>query len=652
MLYISLPYLITRKGVKQILKTIKLKSAHIENFKGIKCLDINFTDWTKICGQNASGKTSVVDGIMWCLFDKDSSGNSKFEIRTLDASGEKIHHTEIKVNIVIDVDGEEHELSKTQKEKWVKKRGQEQQEFSGNQNVYEMDGFPKSDKEYKAFIAEIVDESVFKLLTNPMAFTSLDWKEQRKMLMSFVDDVTPEEVASAVENFELIASDISVASVDDCKKKYSKARKELTDQQKTIPVRIDELERQKFTVDVDALRKQESEVQAKIDATENDLRDNPLPSIDDLNDKIKIIRQKESTLENEANRERLEKLTEIKSKLMELRSQRRVQMDDLNRWKNAVAEHLASAQNASKRYEELGEEFKAVKSETFDESQNVCQYCGQDLPEDRQEENRKRFINQQEKRKAEINAQAITQRDKMRQARDDAKIADARMKECNAAVIDADKTIAVLEETESAYNTPVNVTGTEAYKKLLAEMETVKDKIAEYDTLKAERDRKEAEIRSMRAELNAVREQIALEKHNENIDARIAELRTELRNVSAKLAQSDQLIYVLENYVRFLAEKINSRFDGLTFKLFENQINGGIKECCEVSYNGVPYSSLNSGHRIVVGLEIIKTLQELHEVKAPIFIDNSEMLNTFNMPKMDCQVVELRVTDDKELTIN
>lgn len=633
------------------MKHIMFKSISIQNFKGIKELDVLFSDKTTISGQNATGKTSIVDAVMWTLFDKDSQGNSKFEIRPLDASGQKIHHVEISVKLILEVDGVEYELSKIQREKWTKKRGQELQEFSGNQNLFEINGFPKSDKEYKAFIASIIDEDIFKMLTNPMTFPAMDWKKQRELLMRFVSDVTPEEVAESVENFDLIAADIAVASVDDCRKKYLKGKKELADQQKTIPVRIDELEKSKTDVDEKALRKQEEELQAEIETAENELNNNPLPSVDDLKDKANIIRQKMNALSEQANLDRKKQLADVQNKLIELRSQRRQAMDELTRWKNKVADSLEKAHNAEVEYNDLGEQFAKIKAQTFDESQNICQYCGQELPENRQEENRKRFINEQERQKALINTKAIGVRDTMRQAKDDAQVADARMKEYNAAVVDADKTIAVVEQSESELSKEISVTGTEEYKKLTADMESIQKQVDEYNELVSKRDIEKASIRAKKDELQNVRNQIAVALNNANINARISALRMELKDVGQKIADSDKLIYVLENYVKFLADKINDRFEGLEFKLFETQINGGIKETCTITYNGVPYSDLNSGHKIVVGLEIIKTLQKLYDTAAPVFTDNAETLNDFNMPDMDCQVIALRVSDNKTLAV-
>lgn len=645
-----LPHLSTEREDFQ-LRNITFDSVHGEHFKGLREVDIPFGLSTVIKGMNGSGKTSVSDLISWIVFDKDSKGNSKFEVRTLDASGQKIHHTEIVGILNMTVDGVEYEVKKTQKEKWVKKRGQEQQEFSGNQNLFEINGFPKSDKEYKAFIASIIDEDIFKLLTNPMAFPAMDWKKQRELLMRFVSDVTPEEVAESVENFDLIAADIAVASVDDCKKKYTKAKKELKDKQETIPVRIDELEKSKLIVDVDALNEQATSIQAKIDVAENELKENPVASVERLNEQLLMNAQKLEMLNEEADRDRKRKYDEAKANEMDIVNKLANRRKELSEKQAYIAEELAKAQNAKKAYDDLGNEFASVKAEQFDESQNVCKYCGQALPEGKQEENRNRFIKVQQERKDQINKEAVRYRQINRCSVDNAKQAEEGLNEIKSAITDLENKLLEAEAASKIFEVPSDALGTDEYKKLIAEQKTIKQKIADRDKAIAERSEKEFLVRSLRNELRAVQDQLASVKVNEGIDARIAELREELRTVSQKLADSDRLIFVLENYVKFLADKINDRFEGLEFKLFETQINSGVRECCEITYNGVPYSNLNSGHRIVVGLEIIKTLQELYDVKAPVFIDNSETLNEFNMPKMDCQVVALKVSEDKELVI-
>ena len=81
-----------------------LKSLHMENFKGIKNLDVNFSNKTSIKGQNAVGKTTIFDAFTWLLFNKNSAGEEKFNVRPLDKYNKRIDNVEIKVVGVIDVD--------------------------------------------------------------------------------------------------------------------------------------------------------------------------------------------------------------------------------------------------------------------------------------------------------------------------------------------------------------------------------------------------------------------------------------------------------------------------------------------------------------------------------------------------------------------
>ena len=75
-------------------------------------------------------------------------------------------------------------------------------------------------------------------------------------------------------------------------------------------------------------------------------------------------------------------------------------------------------------------------------------------------------------------------------------------------------------------------------------------------------------------------------------------------------------------------------------------------ECCECTYKGVGINKdLNNGHRVVAGLDIIRTLSGLHNVYAPIFVDNAEAVNDFNYPGMETQMILLKVSEDDELKV-
>ncbi|WP_339063597.1 hypothetical protein [Tepidibacillus marianensis] len=139
------------------------------------------------------------------------------------------------------------------------------------------------------------------------------------------------------------------------------------------------------------------------------------------------------------------------------------------------------------------------------------------------------------------------------------------------------------------------------------------------------------------------------------IESRIQELKQQEKNLAAEYEQLEQELFLTEEFIRtkvnLLEEKINSKFKFARFKLFETQINGGLAEVCETTFNGVPYSSgLNNAARINVGLDIINTLSEHYGISAPIFIDNAEAVTSLNETKGQqiCLVVSEK---DKQLRI-
>lgn len=214
---------------------IKVLSLEIDNFKGLKHLYCEFSETNKISGANGLGKTTIFDAFYWLLFNKDSHGVERFNIRPLGKNGKPIDHLEIKVTSVIKVDDKPIMLSKTQRQKW------EMDIFVGNENIYEVNGYVYGEKKYKEFISEIIDEEVFKLLVNPNYFTSLKWKEQRDILMKFVGDDVDFDVINRLGFSELRAELRNAPDMDSIQKKHSKIATDIKKKLAEMPIRIDEV---------------------------------------------------------------------------------------------------------------------------------------------------------------------------------------------------------------------------------------------------------------------------------------------------------------------------------------------------------------------------------------------------------------------------
>ena len=680
---------------------IQLLKMHVQNFKGCKDREITFGDRTNIKGANATGKTTVFDAFTWLLFGKDSLGNTKFDIRPLDADGNTINNLEISVEATIRVDDEEYALKKTQKQVWRKKRGTDTTEFQGNVNEFEINGYPKSEKEFKAFIAGIVDENIFNLVTNPNAFNALPWKEQREILMKFVGVMSDAEIALTYgDKYSLLIPELKIASTDDILKKYTKAKNTLNKQMTEIPARIDELLKQIVSVDVGALEVQKAAKQAELKRVED-----PLSGGADILEKINEYRQrvieekfKLSELQNNANAELDEKRRSARKAVNDAD-------DKVTRTEREIldAEYLKSdyikardrAEADKTRY---AEEWKEWKKKVFPEFEPLeeyaeplpltdkdltCPTCGQVLPEDVRKQRIADHEKRRERAKADYDARCEAHKAKYEKDKDDFEdlrkqmMSDITVKGQKSAddvrayqkqIDEQDKEISALKlrlESEKsdlskakkdldAIPDYANISGDKNYIQIEGTIRGLENEIEE---LKKETpDNTEAEARRdvIRDEISDIEAQIKA-ADNTKVKERIAELEEEQKSIGQKIAEQEQMIDLTESFIRakmnMISEKINGRFKVVSFKMFSDQINGGLKETCECTVNGVPYSSLNNGHRIIAGIDIIRSLSELYGVSAPVFIDNSEAISAGNFPDMDTQIIHLIVTDDKELTV-
>lgn len=678
---------------------IKLKSLHLENFKGIKSIDVTFGSKTKIKGQNAAGKTTVFDAFTWLLFNKNSAGEEKFNVRPLDEDGNRVDNVEIKAVAVLDVDGKEVELSKVQKQNWVKKRGTSTAILQGNVNSFEIDGYPKSEADYKAYISGLAAEDLFKILTNPQYFSSMKWKDQRDILMKFVSDISDVELAKQFNivdgedkhTYDSLIPELEKApSTDDIQKKFAKALSEWKKQQAEIPVRIDELLKSLVQIDAAEQELAKADLERRIAELDGKI-ENSGSAVGDLMSEEMQLQFEMSGIMQTMNRELSVRRRELDDAKYEASQAFTDAHNKISANSKQIADNKTSIETAEKKRSELGVEYNAEKAKVFDETpylfneekwqfdenSTICKSCGQVLPADKIEQIKADF----EARKAKAKADSESHLDDMRvsfakkrkEALEDIKAKGFEQKHLiedltakNEALQAEIESLKKKEQEALAKQNElskqlgelpkeVDYSQNEEYVKLkarhdevTAQIESMKSSTDAADTFKAEKE-------SLLTELDSVKAEIAKASKNVEIEERIGELEAEQKEVGQKVADQEKMLYLLESFVRAkmmkISDSINQHFKTVNFKLFDMQLNGGMKECCECTVNGVPYSTLNSGHRIIAGLDIIQSLSELYGVIAPIFIDNAESLNEFNVPDMAAQMILLSVSDENELKV-
>ena len=636
------------------MKEIRLRSLTIENFKGINNISISFNDSiTKICGVNGIGKTTINDAWCWLLFDKNSQHETKFSIRKLNTDGNPVHNTNISVTGIVSVDGAEFTLKKTQKERWVKRRGEEAREFSGNINEFEINSFPKTSKEFTSFIADIVDENIFKILTSPYTFPQMDWKDQRKLLFSLIGDLDTESLSEEVEYFSLIEGELKLASIDDIKKKWTKSRNDLRKLPDEIQTRIDEVSKQIKDVDTSALETEKAEVENTIQMLEAKVAELSQKNNSDIENSILQLKSQQIAIADRVRNAMCSDLTRRKSVSDKLEVEYQNENKKYIRLSNEVELYESEIDKLKKLLTEQLESYNKLKEQQFPDGKTKCPTCGQLLPEDQIQSLKEKWQSEQNTLINNLritgNKLAVDVKNKEIKLRDKTELLEKQKDKADKAKIKYEVAANDLEyQGETIIPKMSDIPECQEIDKQIAELESRRIDLGK---VRIEIDRLKQQISEEKYRLSAINNELYASKQNTECEKRIQELQEEMRGVSQKIADCEKVLYAVENYVKAISKRINDRFDGLTFKLFESQINGGLKECCEITYRGVPYSSLNSGHRITVGLNIIKTLQEYYQIKVPVWLDNGESLSDDNQPDIDCQLILLQVTNDKQLVI-
>lgn len=288
-----------------------LKTLVLQNFKGIENLTIDFKNDTQILGANGSGKTSILDAYSWLLCDKDSNSRKDFDIKPFAENGETKHGLESIVTGHFELDGQPLKLSKTYKEIWTKKRGNVDAVFSGNTTDYFINDVPVKKSEYNQRIETFISEKEFNLLCNPLYFSEiLDKKERRAVLLSLVNDVKKEDVIAVYKDLKEL--DLENYTIEEIKAMAKASAKKTNQEIESLPIRIDELEKSKNDFDFTELENEKAELEKAIADIDK--------AIAKSADSTSVITEKNSIIQN-----KFDEMRKIKLKIDEINQDKQLQ---------------------------------------------------------------------------------------------------------------------------------------------------------------------------------------------------------------------------------------------------------------------------------------------------------------------------------------
>lgn len=635
---------------------MKLTKLEILNFKGLKSFELNLNGDVVIRGDNATGKTTVFDSVCWLLFGKDSLDRADFEIKTLDG-GEPIYKVNHEVTGTFTLDeGGTVELKRMYREKYSSPRGGEVT-LTGHTTDYFVDGVPKKEKEYKEMVSSLVDESIFKLITNPLYFNeTYSWQNRRKLLLEMCGDISDEDVIASHNELKALTDILSGHSVDDHRKVVAAKKTAINKELDMLPVRIDEALRGKpeVTANPEVLRINIDTLNADIEKLENDkaLLQNG-HSLVDKRAELKTVQRKimarETELQMDHKKQLAIKSNEYGSVLAEI-NRLTAKIEDTKR---RIDESATTINLIQGLIEELTIQRSQINAETFvADIDDHCPTCGQKLPAEQIQD-------------AYAKAEANHNLKKSKQLEEIERSIALKEQDIEG-IKKRDANLEPIETLEALIKAKELLRGTiaEELEKLTA---PVLDDDSEYASLKAEEfmlqmaidednsDHSE-EIAELEIKISANKtERMKLEQELnkfaeiKRIDIRVSELETKQAELSEEKMKLDEASYLMDEFIKakvnMLEESINARFKLARFKMFNVMLNGNIEECCETTYKGVPYRSMNNAARINVGLDIINALTSYFKVNAPVFIDNAEAVTDF-IP-VNSQTIKL-IVDESE----
>nr|DAS75568.1 MAG TPA: chromosome partition protein [Caudoviricetes sp.] len=612
---------------------MKLLKLSLTNFKSIRQSSFEFNGENKIIfGDNATGKTTVFDSMCWLLFGKDSLDRSDFEIKTL-VNGEPIHKVNHEVEgEFINDDGTQFTLKRVYREKYSNPRGGDTK-LTGHTTDYFINDVPVKEKEYKAYINNLISDDVFKLITNPLYFNEqYSWQNRRKLLLEMCGNVDDETVIRNHGELRKLLSILNGRTVEEQKKIVAAKKTAINKELDMIPVRIDEAirnkpevqsDKNKLKADIETFNAGINQLEEEAAVIKNGLKETEVKS--KIRDIKRTIDERRNQVLSDYDKEKTRLRGEYEFSLKQLKAieQERDRLVDHN------YETGKNIERENERIEKLKEEFNAFNTQEFDDVN--CPTCGQPYPYDKRESlkeafNMQKATNLEEWQKL-IDSAENMKRSYIEQEEIVAVKIDGLTNQAAEQQQDYERKFKAYEELEQP-----DINKDSVYMDLQAQLFLLESELDDTDTTNSyEAINKDID------EMKCKRTQLVdeLNKHEliETIDERVKELERKQQQLANDKNELDEAMFLMDEFIKakvdMLEQSINSHFEYARFKMFNVLVNGNIEECCETTYKGVPYRSMNNAARMNVGLDIINALTSYFKVNAPVFIDNAEAVTSF-----------------------
>lgn len=656
------------------MKKVTLKKLSVENYKKFEAREFDFAGRTEVSGRNRQGKTSLMDAYFDVLTGKLADGTLPNNIRRK-VDGEEVDDPVVR-ELVIDVDGTEYVVQKKTK------KGK-----SSNTVEYYVNGIKRNKTEYMEILKRIADPDTIAMCSNARVFLNEIQKATAKAreTLGGIAGFSESQFRAEHPEYEWIKNEgvegdsieeilkarrrdlrKAKSDVDDIAKQIRKEQGRQVECDETLPAQRDDL--------LDLLKENEKQEEVLCNASRE---------YDRISIELAGLKRSRDALVEKAGKTAREKHDRITSLLYTLKSDKknaenklRLAEMDLEHANKGIERHKAALAQAKKKYTEAlkekwggDTELTAIRGEEFDPELAICPTCGQTLPEEQVETAKRKFeFNKQSRiakkleEKEQFEKNKRTKLEKItedgNEASEGLKTANETKKEAEAAIEATKKEITSLAleiaETEKEVEKPIpepNMSGDEEYKAVCNKISALEESLngignGENDRILLSNNRHslEAKLRDIEAKIKT--QTARLEEKANNLEA----MQEEQKKLSQKQANIQQKVDQLTEYSieknKALAAVINPHFKHFQFQFLDYTQDGEPMETCRMICNGIDYANgLNHSDRILCDIDLVMGLQEMNDLRLPVWVDDTESINSDRIPELNTQMILLKVSD-------
>lgn len=646
----------------------KIKSIHLENFGkhsesiGGKPLDIQLGQRTIISGCNKTGKSTIKRSVQYIFGCKDENGKEITGIRPHDENGVDIDGLTTVAEMTLSVDGAENTLKKT----YFQKKNR-QGEYTGESDTqYFIDGVRKSTKKsYEEFVQTILPDPV---CMSTQEFFKQDTAGRRNLLESTFSNHTTDEIIDQNPEFEELRGKLRANTVSDlksaCNEKINgKGRganhvEGLNDKLTKLDHQIEFELSKKVDVDVAKLELQKNALNEQIAENKTKQEDisKEFEEQQKASDGILELKFELNGIQQKANEELEKRRRELRNEESDLCHRADRERSDIGYKKTQIHNCELHIKDLIADLEKAREEYVTKEKMEFDENNLTCKMCGQPYPAEKAVEIRTDFRNRKNNILHEVAVRGNSIKEELQKEKDILEKSKKELEMLEKGLEEKTERIEKVREKMRELPESIDISDrpeVQEIQRRIAEKEQAMNKGNSAEEI---RQRLKGELDSLQSQLYEIQKQLDKTEENNRIEKTVEELKVKQQNVSQEIANAERELDLLKQFDRKKAEllesDVNSNFEYIKVKMTEPQVNGDLKDVCQITVDGESYDrNLNHGSRILAEVDICRAFQGAKGVCLPIIVDDCESLDNWRVPDVENQLIIIKRSDDRELKV-